>query len=224
MLYIVATPIGNLEDMTFRAVRTLQEVDLVLAEDTRQTKKLFERYEIQTPLSSFHAHTNEGKLLEFIEQLKAGKTLALVSDAGTPGICDPGFRLVKEAIKAGIKVSPIPGPSALTACISVSGFPMHNFLFLGFLPIKKGRQTLFNSFADCKYTIVFYESVHRIVKTIKQLKEAGLNDREICLGREVTKQFEEFYRGKLEDLNEKDLALKGEFCFVLGPPGFSLEL
>lgn len=223
MLYIVATPIGNLEDITFRAVRTLKEVDTVLAEDTRQTRKIFNRYEISSKLESFHAHSNEARLNKYVDRLKAGETMALVSDAGTPGICDPGFKLIKEALAVGVEVSPIPGPSALTACVSVSGFPMHNFLFLGFLPIKKGRKTLFESLKDCPYTVVFYESVHRIEKTIKQLIEFGLEDREICLGREVTKKFETFYRGKLSALPEKDLALKGEFCFVLGPPKFSLE-
>lgn len=218
MLYIVATPIGNLADMTYRAVTTLKEVDLIVAEDTRQSKKLLDHYDISTPMDSFHAHSNDAKLQKIIKVLlEDEKDVALISDAGTPGICDPGFQLITEAIRAGIPVSPIPGPSAVAATVSVSGMPMHNFLFLGFLPLKKGRQTLFKKMEELDYTIVFYESVHRMEKTLKQLKEYGMGEREICVGREVTKKFETFYRGKVDEVLEAKIALKGEFTCVLGP-------
>lgn len=171
MLYIIATPIGNLEDITLRAIRTLKEVDLIAAEDTRHARILLNKYEIKTPLESFHAHSDDHKLHLLIDKLKEGKTIALISDAGTPGISDPGYILIKAAIEKGIKVIPIPGPAAFLTALQASGLPTHQFLYLGFLPQKKGRQTLLESLKEEKRTIIFYESTHRILKTLSQLNE-----------------------------------------------------
>lgn len=223
MLYVVATPIGNLEDITMRALETLKSVDLILAEDTRHTKILLNHYSITTQITSMHGHTQAAKLDQLVGELAEGKTMAMVADAGTPGICDPGYQLIKRAVEAKIKVVPIPGPAALTTVLSVSGLPMHNFLFLGFLPLKKGRQTLLKSLVDIDYTVVFYESVHRIEKTLKQLVEFGMGEREMCLGREMTKQFETFYRGTVSDIllgKDEKLQLKGEFACVMAPSNF----
>lgn len=220
MLYIVATPIGNLGDITLRAILTLKEADLIVAEDTRQTKKLLSHLEIAKPMESFHAQSDDGKLNSLVKRLVAGDHLALVSDAGTPGICDPGYKLVRAALDAGITVTPIPGPTALAAVLSVSGLPMHNFQFLGFLPVKKGRQTLFKSLVECEITTVFYESVHRMEKTLAQLAEFGMGERQICIGREITKQFETFYRGTVDEVRRQDLKAKGEFAVVLAPAGY----
>lgn len=220
MLYIVATPIGNLGDITMRALETLRTVDLIVAEDTRHTQKLLKHFEVSKPLESWHAKSGETKLEKIIAKLEAGEDVALVSDAGTPGICDPGFKLVQGALAAGVEVVPIPGVTALATALSVSGMPMHNFLFLGFLPVKKGRQTLFKKLVEIEYTVVFYESVHRIEKTLRQLQEMGMGSRQICLGRELTKQFETFYRGTVDEVLEQGVATKGEFTCVLGPAGF----
>lgn len=223
-LYIVATPIGNLQDITYRAVSVLNEVNLIAAEDTRHSKKLCDHYEIKTPITSYHSHNQDKKTTELVAQLQADQNIALISDAGTPGICDPGFNLVQAVLTefgAEAKIEPIPGASALTTALSVSGFPMHNFLFLGFFPIKKGRQTLIESIKEQPYTIIFYESVHRIQKTLKQLEEAGLGDRQICIARELTKQHETFYRGTVAQLANQSIKLKGEFTCLLAPPNFS---
>ncbi len=231
MLYIVGTPIGNLQDITLRALETLKSVDFVLAEDTRVTKKLLDKYNIKTPLISYHEHSKNSREEEIVALLKSGKNLALVTDAGTPGIADPGNRLVEkiwaEASRCptsghplmsdiGIRIIPIPGPSALTAILSVCGFPTDQFVFLGFLPKKKGRQTLLQSLKDENKTIIFFESPHRIVKTLKELAVA-LGDREAVVGRELTKMFEEIKRGTLSKLAQYfgSKKQKGEFVVVL---------
>jgi 16S rRNA (cytidine1402-2'-O)-methyltransferase len=217
MLYIVSTPIGNLEDITLRALRILKEVDYIAAEDTRHTPILLNKYEINAKLLSFHAFSSPFKLEKIVSLLKEGKNIALVSDAGTPGISDPGYVLVKRAIEENIKISPIPGPSAFLTGLSGSGLPINRFIYLGFLPVKKGRQTLINSLKEEERTVVFYESPHRILKTLDQLLEI-LGDRNIVLCRELTKIYEEFLRGQislvLDELKKKP-NVKGEFVVIL---------
>ncbi len=218
MLYIVATPIGNLEDITLRAINTLKEVDYIAAEDTRHVQILLKKYEIDKPTISFHAWSDERKLTQLLDLLKEGKEIALVSDAGTPGISDPGYVLVKAAIENGVTVVPIPGPSAFLAALSASGLPTHQFLYLGFLPMKKGRQTLLDTFHDEQRTIVFYESPHRLLKTLSEFAEK-FPQRQMVVARELTKIYEEFFRGTpgqaLEHFQKK--TPKGEFVIMLGP-------
>ncbi|MBP7819695.1 16S rRNA (cytidine(1402)-2'-O)-methyltransferase [Candidatus Gracilibacteria bacterium] len=221
MLSVVATPIGNLADITLRALTTLREADVVVCEDTRQTQKLLNHYEIKAAkLISFNAHSDERKVQEIIRYLAEGQNVALVSDAGTPGICDPGFKLVSQAVEQNLPVTTIPGANAAVAALAVSGFPMHNYLFLGFLPIKKGRQTLLTSLAENPYTIVFYESVHRLKRTLADLVKYGLGDRQMLIMREITKQFEQAYRGKIVDLEKSPIKLKGEFTLIIAPDNF----
>ena len=217
LLYIVATPIGNLEDITLRALRVLKEVDIIVCEDTRHTKILLNKYEIVKPLLSYHSHSGVSKVQKVIDELKSGKDLALVSDAGTPGISDPGYAVVKAAIEEGIEVVPLPGASAFLTALMVAGFPINHFLYLGFLPVKKGRQTLFLSLKEEKNTVVFYESTYRIIKTLREMTEYLGGDREIMIGRELTKKFEEFKRGTIEEiyLEMKDVKPKGEFVVIL---------
>ncbi len=219
MLYIVSTPIGNLEDITLRALRTLKEVDYIAAEDTRQTQKILNKYEIKTKTISFHSYSSDEKLNKIIEILNEGKNVALVSDAGTPGISDPAYSLVKKAIQEGITVSPIPGPSSLLAALVMSGLPMDKFLYLGFLPLKKGRQTLLKELAEEKRTLVIFESPHRILKTLENLKEY-LGNREIAVCREITKIYEEAVRGTIEQAIEEftNKKPKGEFVLVVKGP------
>lgn len=216
MLYIVSTPIGNLEDITLRALRTLKEVDVVTAEDTRHTQILMNKYEIKTPVTSFHSYTSDEKLEYIVRMLKEGKNIALVSDAGTPGISDPAYTLIRRTLDEGIKVSPIPGASSLLAAIVVSGLPMDKFLYLGFLPLKKGRQTLLKSLTDEPRTIVLFEAPHRIVRTLNDLK-TYLGDREIAVCRELTKMFEEVIRGTVQQAIEhfEKKNPKGEFVLVV---------
>jgi 16S rRNA (cytidine1402-2'-O)-methyltransferase len=220
-LYIVATPIGNLEDITFRAVRILNEVDYILCEDTRTTQNLLNKYNIKTKTMSYHAHSTFGKESAIINLLKGGKNLALVSDAGTPCISDPGVMLVSNIRKEfGIeaKVSPIPGPSALISALSASGISSSEFLFLGFLPHKKGREKIFKEIKESDKVIVFYESTHRILKTLISLDKHIPNSK-IILAREITKKFEEFIEGKpnqiLEMLNLNIEKQKGEFVVIV---------
>jgi 16S rRNA (cytidine1402-2'-O)-methyltransferase len=218
-LYIIATPIGNLEDITFRAIRILKEVDLILCEDTRQTKRLLSRYEIQTPTMSYHHHSKLDKINKIIILINKGKNLALVSDAGTPGISDPGNLLIKRLVDNNIdvKIVPIPGASAVISALSVSGFPTDNFIFLGFVPHKKGRQTFFENLTQEKRTAVFYESCHRIMKTLDSLIKY-LPEKEIVICRELTKIYETIYRGKPEDAAKKitlNNEVKGEFVIIL---------
>ncbi len=223
MLYIVATPIGNLQDMTFRAIETLKNVDLIAAEDTRTSGILCKHYEITTPLISFHSHSGAPKVEKLLNALREGKSVALISDAGTPGICDPGYQLIQAVLTElpTVEIVPIPGAAAVVTALSVCGFPTHNFLFLGFLPVKKGRQTLFTKMADSDYTIVFYESVHRLEKTLNQLIEFGMGDRQMCLARELTKQFETIYRGTVTQIAKQSPKLKGEFTCIVAPSDFS---
>lgn len=238
-LYIVATPIGNLEDISFRALRILKEVDFVLCEDTRVTRKLLSHYEIHTPTLSYHQHSTEKDMARVFTLLSQGKNLALVSDAGTPGISDPGNELVafvkeqcslsvrsysKETLPSSreIEIVPIPGPSALTAIASLSGFPMDRFLFLGFPPHKKRRKKFFEEVAQSQYPVIFYESPYRIIKSLSELKDTLdtkyqiLNTR-IVVGRELTKKFETVYRGTIEKVLEQLHAgkVRGEFVVVV---------
>lgn len=219
-LYIVATPIGNLEDITLRAVSALSNADLILAEDTRVTKNLLERYNIKKEIISYHQHSAIQKVDRIIGLLKEGKKLALVSDAGTPGINDPGNFLIMKALEAlpNLKIVPIPGPNAAVAALSISGFPSDKFVFLGFPPNKKGRQTFFKNIATIKETIVFYESKHRILKAFEELKKfSDIEGRKMLVARELTKQFETIYRGTLAQVTDaikKDNIL-GEFVVVI---------
>jgi len=231
ILYIVATPIGNLEDLTFRALKTLKEVDLILCEDTRVTKKLLCHYGIKTPTLSYHQHSRLQKINYILEILKEGKNLALVSDAGTPGVSDPGNKLIQEILRFAetrpleIKIVPIPGASAVTAAASIFGFPMDKFLFLGFPPTKRKRKKFFEEVINSKYPVIFYESPYRIIKTLKELSsfireirgQISENSR-IVVCRELTKKFETIYRGKIEKVIkkiEKDKIL-GEFVVIIG--------
>lgn len=219
-LFILATPIGNLEDITLRALRVLQEVDVVLAEDTRVTGKLFERHGITTPLKRLDANI-EGELASQIEQLfEECGTVALVTDAGTPTISDPGYRFVHAAHEANIEVITIPGASALTAALSISGIPSDQFTFLGFLPHKKGRETKFKEIAESDRTIVFYESPHRITKTLASLEEVLGEDREVVVARELTKIHEETVRGSAAEVKvyfeENSDKVRGEFVVIIG--------
>jgi len=218
-LYIIGTPIGNLKDITLRALEVLKEVDLILCEDTRVTKKLLEHCQIKKPLLSYHQHSKLKKVNYILELLKQGKNLALVSDAGTPGISDPGNLLVYEAIerlREKVEIIPIPGPSAATAAASISGFPMDKFLFLGFPPTKRKRKKFFEAVVKSKYPVIFYESPYRIIKTLKELS-SFISDREVVVCRELTKKFETIYRGEIEEVIkeiEKDI-IKGEFVIIV---------
>ena len=215
VLYIVATPIGNREDITFRAVRILKEVDVIAAEDTRHSKKLFEHYHINTPTISFHQRSNPQKVLSLLAE---GKNVALISDAGTPGISDPGTALVCAAIDAGFSVSPVPGCSAVITALCASGLSTHHFEFFGFLPQKKGRETFLKNLKEKKHTAIFYESTHRIEKCITQLQKF-FPERKIVLARELTKMHEEFLRGTpaeiLKILQTESIKQKGEFVVLI---------
>jgi len=212
-LYIVATPIGNLEDITLRALRTLKEVDLVLCEDTRVTKKLLNHYDITTATLSYHQHSGKIKSDIILNVLEQGQNVALVTDAGTPGVSDPGNKLVKEAVDHGYDVEAIPGASAISTAISLAGLQMDRFLFLGFLPHKKGRQTMLKEIEASKYPVIVYESVHRIEKLLLELAQ----DDELVLLRELTKKFETVYRGKVGQVLEmlKADKVKGEFVVII---------
>ncbi len=216
MLYIVSTPIGNLEDITLRALRILKEVDCIAAEDTRHSQILFQKYEIKTPVWSYHSYSSHFKLEKIIELLKSGKNVALISDAGTPGISDPAYSLINAAIKENIQIVPVPGPSSLLAALVMSGKPMHQFLYLGFLPLKKGRQTLLKSLANEERTMVIFESPHRLVRTLQEFKEY-FGDRDIAVCREITKIYEEALRLKISEAIEHFTKKqpKGEFVLVI---------
>ena len=219
-LYIVATPIGNLQDMTLRAVETLKRVDLILCEDTRVTQKLLSHYEIKTPTLSYHQHSKLNKIEYILDILKQGKNLALVSDAGTPGVSDPGNQLIQKIVESlgdSVKIEPTPGASAVTALASISGFPVDKFLFLGFPPMKNKRKKFFEEVADSKYSTVFYESPYRIIKTLKELSPL-IGEREIVVCRELTKKFETIYRGEIEEVikNIEGGEIKGEFAVIVG--------
>ncbi len=223
-LYIVSTPIGNLEDITLRALKTLKEIDLIAAEDTRRTKKLLNHYQIKTPLTSYFEHSSFRKAQSLISQLKEGKDIALVSEAGTPSISDPGYKLTKLAIENNIKVIPIPGATALITALSASGLPTDSFIFEGFIPRKSGkRRNFFLSLRDQPKTLIFYESPRRLLSTLKDLLEV-LGDRKIVVTRELTKIFEEVIRGKISEAIElfEDKTIKGEITvLVSGNPSSS---
>ncbi len=217
MIYLIPTPIGNLEDITLRAIRLLKEVDLILAEDTRVSIKLLKHFEIRTPLQSFHMHNEHKKVETVVEQLKNGKTVALISDAGTPGISDPGFLLVREALKEGVEVQCLPGPTALIPALVQSGIPCERFIFEGFLPPKKGRQTRLEQMALETRTQVFYESPHKLLKTLEQLVTFFGADRSIAVVREISKLYESTFRGNAQeglDFFEAHPP-KGEFVIVV---------
>jgi 16S rRNA (cytidine1402-2'-O)-methyltransferase len=216
-LYLIPTPIGNLEDITIRALRLLKEVDMVLAEDTRTTRKLFTHYEISTPLAPFHMHNEHKVLNKWIERLKSGETIALVSDAGTPAISDPGFLLVRECVKNDIEVDCLPGATAFVPALVNSGLPSEKFIFEGFLPSKKGRQTRLKVLAEEERTMIFYESPHRIVKTLSQFMEYFGDERIVSVSREISKMFEETKRGSMKDVKEyfEEKKPKGEFVIIV---------
>ena len=212
-LYIVATPIGNLKDITYRAVEILSSVDLIYAEDTRRSRILLDRYQITTSVKSYHQHSKgEGQI---VEELKRGTSVAYISDAGTPGISDPGQKLILAAVSNNIEVEAIPGPSGVISALSVSGFPTDKFVFAGFLPHKKGRQTALENLKDENRTIVLYESPYRIIKTLNQVRDVW-GDREVMVARELTKKFETIYRGKISEVIGK-IKPKGEFVIVIKP-------
>ena len=216
-LYIIPTPIGNLEDITLRAIRLLKEVNLVLAEDTRTAKKLFSHYNIETPLSSFHMHNEHEVLPKYIDRLKLGECFALISDAGTPSISDPGFLLVRECVKEGIEVNCLPGATAFVPALVNSGLPNEKFVFEGFLPVKKGRKTRLRLLAEEERTMVFYESPYRIIKTLNQFVEYFGENRKASVSREISKIFEETIRGSFSDILRyfEEKKLKGEFVIVV---------
>ncbi|GAB5518645.1 MAG: 16S rRNA (cytidine(1402)-2'-O)-methyltransferase [Rhodothermales bacterium] len=219
MLYLIPTPIGNLEDLTFRAARILGEVDLIACEDTRTSGKLLSHYQIQTPRTSYHDHNKAKKTPHLIAQMEAGQAVALITDAGSPGISDPGFYLVRACAEAEIRVEALPGASALIPALTASGLPTDRFTFEGFLPQKKGRQTRIRLLAEETRTMVFYESPHRLVKTLGQLAEAWDEDRPAAVARELTKKFEEVQRGTLAELHSYFGAqpkVRGEIVLVVG--------
>lgn len=216
-LYFVPTPIGNLEDMTYRGVETLKQVDLILAEDTRTSGKLLKHFDVQTPMASFHMH-NEHKMLEqMIQRLKNGERMAVITDAGTPGISDPGFLLAREAVKSEVSMECLPGASAFVPALVVSGLPNDKFVFEGFLPVKKGRQTRLKILAEESRTIIFYESPHKLLKTLNNFSEYMGADRKVSISRELTKLFEETFRGTVAEAISYFEAKnpKGEFVLIL---------
>ena len=225
ILYIVPTPVGNMEDMTFRAVRILKEVDLVLAEDTRTSGILLKHYEIKNALMSHHKFNEHGTSAGIVNRLLAGENVALISDAGTPGISDPGFFLVREAVRAGVEVQCLPGATAFVPALVSSGLPCDRFCFEGFLPQKKGRQTKLQSLKDEERTMIFYESPFRLVKTLQQFAEVYGGDRQVSVCREISKVHEESVRGSLLEViahfTEKEP--KGEIVIVLAGKSYKIE-
>ena len=217
MLYLVPTPIGNLKDITLRALDVLKEVDLILAEDTRTSSHLLTHYQVTKPISPYHQHNEHKVLHHLVEQLQQGKKMALVTDAGTPGISDPAFLLVRECIKAGVKVECLPGATAFIPGLVNSGIPTNRFVFEGFLPIKKGRQTLLKQLADEERTMIFYESPVRLVKTLEEFAAYFGADRLCSVSRELTKMFEENKRGAVGEVAEyfKQKTVKGEIVIVV---------
>lgn len=217
-VYLVATPIGNLEDITLRALRTLRECDVIACEDTRHTRKLLNRYEIQKPLISCHEHNEHERAREIVERVQSGQAVAVVSDAGLPGISDPGYRVVQAAIAAGVRVIPIPGPSAVDTAVVASGLPTDAFLYCGFLPSKSGqRLNALEALAAQRSTLVFYEAPHRLLRTLEDAKSA-LGDRQAVVARELTKAHEEFLRGTLSGIHAELAAresVRGEAVLLI---------
>lgn len=216
-LYIVATPIGNLEDLTLRAKRVLEESDLIACEDTRHSGILLKHYDIKKPLLSFHSHSGQAKVDKIILHLQNGDNVALISDAGTPGISDPAYPLIQAALKEMIEVIPIPGASAVITALCASGLPTDKFIYLGFLPVKKGRQTVMKKIAEAENTVVFYESPHRLLKTIGELKKICKQDTQITIAKELTKIHETFFRGTIENIEKKlpNGKPKGEYVILI---------
>ncbi|MEZ4696201.1 MAG: 16S rRNA (cytidine(1402)-2'-O)-methyltransferase [Rhodothermales bacterium] len=220
VLYLVPTPIGNLEDITLRALRVLRDVDLIACEDTRTSRVLLDRYEIQTPVTSYHDHNERSRTPELIQRLEGGASVALVSDAGSPGISDPGFFLVRACLECGIRVEALPGPTAFVPALTASGMPADRFVFEGFLPAKKGRQTRLEELATESRTIIIYESPHRIVRTLRQLGEIMGADRPAAVVREVSKVYETVHRGSLGTLADEFAQadrVRGEIVLLVGP-------
>ncbi|MEO2051701.1 MAG: 16S rRNA (cytidine(1402)-2'-O)-methyltransferase [Allomuricauda sp.] len=217
-LYLVPTPIGNLEDITLRAIKVLKEVDVVLAEDTRTSGKLLKHFEIDTPLQSHHMYNEHKQVEHLVEKLKGGAVYALISDAGTPAISDPGFLLTRACVENGVEVECLPGATAFVPALVNSGLPNDRFVFEGFLPVKKGRQTRLQQLAEETRTMVFYESPHKLVKTLTHFAEYFGPDRPVSVSRELTKLYEETVRGTLEEVLEHFIQKppKGEFVIVVG--------
>lgn len=216
-LFFVPTPIGNLADMTYRGVEVLQAVDVVLAEDTRTSGKLLKHYEITTPMQAYHMHNEHKVLATLVERLKNGERMALITDAGTPGISDPGFLLARAAVESGVEIQCLPGATAFVPALVVSGLPNDKFVFEGFLPVKKGRQTRFKFLQEETRSIIFYESPHKLLKTLGHFKEYFGGDRSLSVSRELTKLFEETFRGTVEEAiaHFEKKAPKGEFVLIL---------
>lgn len=216
-LFLVPTPIGNLSDMTFRAVETLKSSDLILAEDTRNSGVLLKHFEISTPMQSYHAHNEHEITVTIVEHLKQGKVFSLISDAGTPGISDPGYLLTKACIETDIEVIALPGATAFVPALIVSGLTSNEFIFVGFLPVKKGRQKKLMELKNEKRTVIFYESPHKIKRTLKDLAEFFGPNRKISLSREITKKFEETIRGTIAEIQQitETRNLKGEIVLVV---------
>lgn len=217
MLYIVPTPVGNLDDMTFRAVQTLKDADLILAEDTRTSSVLLKHFDIHTPMQSHHMHNEHNTVKQLTERLEGGENIALITDAGTPGISDPGFMLVRECRRAGVDVTVLPGATAFVPALVGSGLPCDRFVFEGFLPPKKGRATRLALLAEDPRTVIIYESPLRLPRTLRQLAEAFGQDREACVAREISKKFETFHCGTLSELSEyfESNTPKGEIVIVV---------
>ncbi len=220
MLYLVPTPIGNLEDITLRALRILSEVDLIACEDTRTSRVLLSKHDISTKVTSYHEHNERTKAKSLVDQMLAGSNVALISDAGSPGISDPGFYLVRECIRNDIRVEALPGPSAIIPALTASGLPSDKFVFEGFLPAKKGRKTRIDQLAGEERTIIFYESPHRIGRTLRDLVAAFGEDRPAVVARELTKLHETLHRGTLGSLHEEFEQMervRGEIVLIVGP-------
>ena len=216
-LFVVGTPIGNLADITYRAVDTLNSVDFIFAEDTRVSKKLLNHYNIDKKIYSYHDHSKDSEVEKLTNLLESGNDVALISDAGTPTVSDPGYRLIRECVKKGVDIVPIPGPSAVTAALSVAGLPSDSFTFVGFLPQKKGRIKKIEQLSEINNTIILFESPHRLLKTLNQLFEI-LGNRQVAIGRELTKLYEEIIRGNLKEVIQRisDKSLKGEIVIMIG--------
>ncbi len=227
MLYLVPTPIGNLEDITLRALRILHEVDLIACEDTRTSGILLSHYEVETARTSYHEHNERSKAPVLIDRMRAGQSIALISDAGSPGISDPGFYLVRECMRNEISVIPLPGATAFVPALVASALPIDRFTFEGFLPVKKGRQTRIEELKSEQRTLIFYESPFRLLKTLDQLAAAFGNDRPGSVSRELTKKFEEIQRGTLRELHsyfEGQNRVRGELVVVVAGAGLTTDI
>ncbi|HEY0274244.1 MAG TPA: 16S rRNA (cytidine(1402)-2'-O)-methyltransferase [Chitinophaga sp.] len=216
-LFLIPSPIGNLADITYRAVKVLEEADLILAEDTRTSGVLLKHYNIQTPMTAYHQHNEHKVLQHLVQQLQSGRQMALLTDAGTPGVSDPGFLLVRECVRVGIPVECLPGATAFVPALVNSGIPMNRFSFEGFLPLKKGRHTLLTQLSTDERTLVFYESPMRLVKTLNDFIQYFGPDRQVSVSRELTKMFEENKRGSLQEVRDyfQEKGVKGEIVIVL---------